>query len=68
MLRLAAPLLRSGGALVLRKPYASEEMQVAASLMTSAWSELYTIPLSQDEDLAWVLVVALRDAQAIINS
>jgi 16S rRNA (guanine527-N7)-methyltransferase len=62
MLRLAAPLLRSGGALVLRKPYASEEIQAAASLMTGGWSELYTIPVSQDEHLAWVLVVALRDA------
>jgi 16S rRNA (guanine527-N7)-methyltransferase len=63
MLRLAAPLLRPGGALVLRKPYGSGEIQEAmAGSITNGWSELYTIPVSEDEQLAWVLVVALRDA------
>ena len=61
MLHLAAPLLRSGGALMLRKPYASEEIQAAAGLITSAWSELYTIPLSADRERDWVLVVASRN-------
>lgn len=64
MLRLAAPLLRPGGALVLRKPYGSDEIQEAlAGLITNGWSKLYTIPLSRDEQPAWVLVVTLRDAE-----
>jgi 16S rRNA (guanine527-N7)-methyltransferase len=63
LLRLAAPLLRPGGALILRKPYGSDEIQEAmADSATDGWSDLYTIPLSQNEQLAWVLVVASRDA------
>lgn len=62
MLRLAAPLLRPGGALVLRKPCGSDEIQEAvADSTTPGWSELYTIPVSHDERLTWVLVVATRD-------
>jgi 16S rRNA (guanine527-N7)-methyltransferase len=63
MLRLAAPLLRSGGALVLRKPYGSDEIQeLTAGSMTAGWSRHYTIPLTPDRQLAWVLVVVIRDA------
>lgn len=62
MLRLAAPLLRPGGALVLRKPYGSDEVQaVRAGSLPAGWSTCYTMPLLQDRQLAWVLVVALRD-------
>lgn len=63
MLRLAAPLLRPGGALVLRKPYGSDEIPEAMTgPITDGWSDLYTMSLSRDEQLAWVLVVASRDA------
>ena len=63
LLRLAAPLLRPGGLLVLRKPKDNNEIQeVTARLSTTGWSDLRTIPVSQDEQVTWVLVVVSRDA------
>lgn len=59
---LAAPLLRPGGALLLRKPSASEEIQAAAPPILPGWSALYTMPIFQHEAVAWVLVVVRRDA------
>jgi 16S rRNA (guanine527-N7)-methyltransferase len=61
MLSLAAPLLRPGGTLLLRKPQGSTELQEAASLLASKhWSSLRAIPLSHDEQPAWVLLVVTR--------
>lgn len=60
---LAAPFLRSGGALVLRKPYGSDEVQeLMAGSMSTGWSRHYIIPLTPDRQPAWVLVVVIRDA------
>src|SRR5262245_2523661 len=45
LLRLAAPLLRPGGALLVRKPLQTPELQEVASLLTTAaWGKVQTIP------------------------
>jgi len=46
LLRLAAPLLRPGGTLLVRKSLPTPELHEAASLLTTAaWGEVQTIPL-----------------------
>jgi 16S rRNA (guanine527-N7)-methyltransferase len=66
VLSLAAPLLRPGGILLLRKPQGTAELQEAESLLASKhWSDLRTIPLLRDEQTAWVLVQASRSPQPV---
>jgi len=64
LLRLAAPLLRPGGTLLVRKPLQTPELQEAAPLLaTAAWAEVRTIPLLQDESSPWCLLAIPRLAQ-----
>jgi len=61
LLRLAAPLLRPGGTLLVRKPLHTPELQEAAPLLTTAtWGEVQTIPLLQDASLPWCLLAIPR--------
>jgi 16S rRNA G527 N7-methylase RsmG len=65
LLSLAGPLLRPGGALLLRKPVQTPELQEAAGLLTSGdWTDLQTRPLLPGGGMAWVLLVAYRAAAA----
>ena len=65
LLSLAGPLLRPGGALLLRKPVQTPELQEAAGLLTSGdWTDLQTRPLLPGGGTAWVLLVAYRAAAA----
>jgi 16S rRNA (guanine527-N7)-methyltransferase len=57
LLRLAAPLLRPGGSLLVRKSLQTPELQEAASLLAMAtWGEVQMLPLLQDESSPWVLL------------
>lgn len=61
LLRLAAPLLRPGGILLLRKPLHTPELQEAVPLLTAAtWGEVQTLPLLQDESSPWCLLAIPR--------
>ena len=61
LLRLAAPLLRPGGTLLVRKPLQTPELQEAASLLTTAaWGEVQTLPLLQDKASPWCLLAIPR--------
>ena len=61
LLRLAAPLLRPGGILLVRKPLQTPELQEAAPLLTTAaWGEVRTIPLLQAGSSSWVLLAIPR--------
>ena len=61
LLRLAAPLLRPGGTLLVRKPLQTPELQEAAPLLTTAaWGEVQTLPLLQDESSPWCLLAIPR--------
>lgn len=63
LLTLAAPLLRPGGTLLLRKPLGTPELQEAAShLASETWVDLKAISVSRDERTAWVLLVVTRGA------
>jgi 16S rRNA (guanine527-N7)-methyltransferase len=63
VLSLAEPLLRPGGALLLRKPPDSPELQEAAPLLaTGAWREVKVLPLPRSGPLPWVLCVIFRGA------
>ncbi|MGQ4810291.1 Ribosomal RNA small subunit methyltransferase G [Candidatus Entotheonellaceae bacterium PAL068K] len=66
LLALAAPLLRPGGTLLLRKPQETTEIQEAASRLASAtWNDLQTIPVARSESMAWVLVVIWRGTEQV---
>jgi 16S rRNA (guanine527-N7)-methyltransferase len=61
LLGLAAPLLHAGGKLLLRKPQGTAELQEAEPLLVAeTWTELRTLPVSRDEQTAWVLLVVTR--------
>lgn len=61
LLSLAAPLLRAGGRLLLRKAQATPELQEAAPDLASAtWAEVTTRLVSQDTSRPWVLLVFRR--------
>src|SRR5262249_8787468 len=61
LLRLAAPLLRPGGTLLLRKPQQTPELQEAAPLLASTtWGEVQTLPLLQDKASPWCLLAIPR--------
>jgi 16S rRNA (guanine527-N7)-methyltransferase len=63
LLSLAGPLLRPGGALLLRKPAQTPELQEAEGLLTAGyWADLKTRPLLPGGGTAWVLLVAYRAA------
>lgn len=58
--RLAAPLLRPGGLLLLRKPLATPEIQESAPILAATgWSALRMYPL-RPASSAWGLVVIAR--------
>lgn len=64
LLSLAAPLLRPGGRLILRKPPHTTELQEAERLLVSGrWAGVRTIPLSHPGQSAWMLVVVSRSLQ-----
>ena len=57
LLSLAAPLLRPGGVLVLRKPSDTSELQEAESVLASdVWSEVRTLPLPRSDSSEWNLL------------
>jgi 16S rRNA (guanine527-N7)-methyltransferase len=61
LLRLAAPLLRPGGTLLVRKPLHTPELQEATPLLSSAtWGEVQTLPLPPAESVPWVLMAIPR--------
>lgn len=61
LLRLAAPLLRPGGTLLVRKPLQTPELQEAAPLLaTATWGEVQALPLLQDESSPWCLLAIPR--------
>lgn len=57
LMRLARPLLRPHGKLLLRKPPANPEHQEAEALLTSpAWAGMRTFPLPESGAMRWVLL------------
>ena len=65
LLTLAAPLVRPGGLLLLRKPLQTPELQEAASLLTTeAWHGVRTVPLPPSAYAAWALLVICRSSVA----
>jgi 16S rRNA (guanine527-N7)-methyltransferase len=64
VLRLAAPLLRPGGQLLLRKPQSTPELQEAARFLASAlWGKVKILPLPRSGPVPWVLLVISRGPQ-----
>jgi 16S rRNA (guanine527-N7)-methyltransferase len=65
LLSLAGPLLRPGGALLLRKPAQTPELQEAEDLLASRdWTDVQIRPLLPGGGTGWVLLVAYRAAAA----
>ena len=63
LLSLAAPLLRPGGILLLRKPLATPEIAEAAPLLSAGgWESLTTIPVLAPGQAQWGLLVYRRGA------
>ena len=63
LLSLAAPLLRPGGVLLLRKPQDTPELEAAAvALASSAWGEVQTTPLQGDGAgaVSWMLLAIVK--------
>ncbi len=61
LLRLAVPLLRPGGTLLVRKPLRTPELREAAPLLAAAaWGEVQTIPVLQDKSSPWCLLAIPR--------
>jgi hypothetical protein len=57
LLSLAAPLLRPGGVLLLRKPADTPELREAESLLTSdTWKDVRRIALPATPPPAWILL------------
>ncbi len=66
LLRLAAPLVRPGGLLLLRKPLQTPELQEAASLLTTgAWQGVRTVPLPPSAHAAWALLAIGHSSGAV---
>lgn len=63
LMRLARPLLRPNGNLLLRKPPDTSENREAEALLASpAWVGLRTFPLAESGGMPWVLVAVERGA------
>lgn len=63
LMRLARPLLRPHGNLLLRKPPDSPEHREAEALLASpAWDGMRTFPLAESGGMAWVLLAVERSA------
>ena len=63
LMRLARPLLRPHGKLLLRKPPAIADHQEAEALLTSpAWSGIRSFPLPESASMSWVLLAIERGA------
>jgi 16S rRNA G527 N7-methylase RsmG len=61
LLSLAAPLLRPGGVLLLRKPVHTTELQEAAALLAAGgWATVKTRPLPVGKQTAWMLLAVCR--------
>jgi 16S rRNA (guanine527-N7)-methyltransferase len=61
LLSLAAPLLHPGGALLLRKPVPTTELQEAAALIASGgWAQVKTRSLPMGGRTAWMLLAVFR--------
>jgi 16S rRNA (guanine527-N7)-methyltransferase len=61
LLSLAAPLLRPGGVLLLRKPVHTAELQEATDLLVAGgWAEVKTRPLPVGRRTAWMLLAVFR--------
>jgi 16S rRNA (guanine527-N7)-methyltransferase len=61
LLTLAAPLLRPGGALLLRKPVQTTELREAADLLAAgAWAQVKTKSLPVAGRTAWMLLAVFR--------
>jgi 16S rRNA (guanine527-N7)-methyltransferase len=64
LMRLAAPLLKSGGRLLLREPLHTPELQEAESLRASeTWESIETLPLPWSASPPWVLLSIVRSSQ-----
>ena len=65
LMRLAQPILRPHGKLLLRKPPATPEHQEAEALLASpAWAGIRTFPLPESGSMPWVLLAIERAAAA----
>ena len=65
LMRLARPLLRPHGNLLLRKPPASPEHQEAEALLaSSAWAGMQMFRLPDGGGMRWILLAIERDATA----
>ena len=63
LMRLARPLLRPHGNLLLRKPPDSPEYRDAEALLaSSAWTGMRTFPLPESGAVPWVLLAVERSA------
>ena len=63
LMRLARPLLRPHGKLLLRKPPDNPEHQEAEALLASpVWAGMRTFPLPEGDAMAWVLLAVERRA------
>ena len=63
LMRLAKPLLRAHGNLLLRKPPDTPEHREAEALLASpAWDGMRTFPLAESGGMPWVLVAMERAA------
>ena len=65
LMRLARPLLRPHGKLLLRKPPDTPERQEAEALLASpAWAGMRTFPLPESGSMPWVLLAIDRGVAA----
>ncbi len=61
LMRLARPLLRPHGKLLLRKPPATPDRREAEALLASpAWAGMRTFPLPESGSMSWVLLAIER--------
>ena len=64
LMRLAAPLLKPGGRLLLRKPLHTPEFQEAESLrVVRMWGSVETLPLPWSASPPWALLSIVRSSQ-----
>src|SRR5437764_1163318 len=61
LMRLAAPLLRPGGILLVRKPLQTPELQEVIPLLAAAtWGEVQTLPILPATPSPWCLLAIPR--------
>jgi 16S rRNA (guanine527-N7)-methyltransferase len=64
LMRLAAPLLKPGGRLLLRKPLHTPEQQEAEALrVAQTWGSVETLPLPWSAAPPWALLSIVRSSQ-----